>query len=551
MLLAVAVLSFAPSAPFARAAAAATTIVTNEAQLASGEEAHVVHTYSIGAGGLTLSDGDTLSLGGYVANTGTPNNVPVALSGGALVIGNGGTLDLQQAWKNSSPAQGSVQYNVGGALTLDAGGVINFGATPTVSDRGYGAVTGDFRLLVNGNLALNDGNLVSAVSSPQLWLKGGANTIRAAVSVPAAATVVLNAGGSAGSPQILNTEAGLAKIIIRYGGNQFATLAATGATSDGLNVGQIQIHQQNSGASTTLKLGSDITTTNLSLSGGPSSGNVTYAIDTGGHTLDMTASAARFQPDRINANVATTWNLAGGGVFKAHSFRFDLRDNVSVNVGANTTLIASAANVTNFLGTQTSASGTGTVDATSTFIYDAANTTDKSYLNANVAIGKVVAQKGIIEAATDLDIRGGLVIRAGAAFDAVGKTITTPSIIFGIDGADFGKISDGATSAVSIAGKSLTFDFATRPASDDSCSFFPSGVTGSAADVSVTFSGIDVLVLNNNNGVWSAMLDGITYTFTESSGALTVAGAIPEPATLALLAGAGAFLFVVVRHYRH
>ncbi|AHF91115.1 hypothetical protein OPIT5_13755 [Opitutaceae bacterium TAV5] len=519
---------------------AATTIVTNESQLASGEVTHVVNTYDLGGGGLTLGAGDTLGLGGYVANTGNPNNVPVALSGGPLVIDNGGVFDLQQAWKNSNPAQGSVQYNTS-ALTLNSGGIINFGAASTVADRGYGAVTGDFRLLIGGNLNLNGGTLSSSVASPQLWLKGGSNVIRSSVILPSSLAVVLNAAGSIANPQALTSEVGLGRVLIRYGGNQVTALSATGVTSDGLNVDQIQFYQQNSGASSTLKLESDLATRAPTITGGPASGNVAYTIDTNGHTFDITASNARFEPGRPNGNTATTWNLSGGGVIDAHSFRFNLHDNVSVNIGANTTLVAHANNVTNSLGTQAS----GTVDATSTFIYAAADSAHKSFLNANVAIGKVVAEKGIIDAASDLDIRGGLVIQADGVFDAKNFTVTTLSYTFGVDGIRHGKIA--ADNAISLTAKDLVFDFAVAPIGGETYSFFTTSVTGTANSVSVTFSGTNALALVNDSGIWSATLDGLVYSFDQSVGSLAITAAVPEPAMLAVLMGVSAFLLGIAR----
>lgn len=532
MLLAVAMLAITPFAH------AATTIVTNEAQLASGSDAHVVNTYSIGAGGLTLSSGDTLSLGGYVANSGTPNNVPVALSGGALVIEDGGTLDLQKAWKNSRPAQGSVQYNTN-VLTLNSGGVINFGVDSTVAERGdesggFGAVTGDFRLLVNGNLALNGGSLISNVSSPQLWLKGTNNTIKSGVSIASNMGIVMNSG-----TQTLKSDIALNSVLLRLGGAQTVTLGAD--THSSLTINTLKFHQQNANSSTTLKLGSNLALTNyFSLAAQPN--NYALNIDTNGYTLDMTAPNTRFE---FSTSSATVLDFTGAGQVVAHSYKFDYSSNVSVNIGAGTTLIARKGNVTNTL----SASGRGSVDATSVFIFDyesqEGDANDNCFLVSPQGIGKVIARKGTIYASSDLDIRGGVVIEAGAAFDAATRTVTTPSYTFGLNGAEYGKIS--ASSAVSIAGKTLTFDFAASPTSDASYSFFTTGITGSAGSVSVTFAGLNAFALTNNNGVWSFIQDGYTYTFTESSGILSVASAIPEPSTVALITGIGAVLFVLIR----
>ncbi|WP_043585947.1 PEP-CTERM sorting domain-containing protein [Geminisphaera colitermitum] len=533
------IVSLASLTPLTRAG---TTIITNKDNLASGATAHVAATYDIGSVGLTLGAGDTLSLGGYVARDGNPNNVPVNITGnGALVINSGGVLDLQKAWKNSSDAQGSAQYNIGGALILNNGGVLNFGADSTLTSRGYEAITDALRISVGGNLTLNGGTFTSSANIPQIWLKGATNTIASSVSVPTVATFVLNSAN-----QTLTSGAGLGTVLIRQSSDQTATLSVTGTNSDGSNVQKIQFYQQNSGKTTTLKLGSDIRVNeNISLAGGPANtaGNTaTYTIDTNGRKLDMSASGSRFEPTRNNTNVATTWNFIGnGGTVEAHSFRFNMNDNVSVNIGAGVTLIAHANNVTNTLGSQAS----GSVDATSTFIYEGADTTSKSFLNANIAIGKVVARKGTIEASSALNIQGGLVIEAGGSFSALAYALTTPSLTFGIDGASFGTIS--ATGAVSIADKTLTFDFAAAPASSTSYTLFTSGATGSADSVSVTFSGLNAIALTNSSGVWSAIQDGFTYTFTESNGILSVASAIPEPSTVALIAGVGSVLFVLIR----
>ena len=55
---------------------------------------------------------------------------------------------------------------------------------------------------------------------------------------------------------------------------------------------------------------------------------------------------------------------------------------------------------------------------------------------------------------------------------------------------------------------------------------------------SIVLGGSYTASLTNNSGVWTGSSNGVDFTFTESTGTLSVlASAVPEPSTYAMLAG--------------
>ncbi|MDR1283350.1 MAG: PEP-CTERM sorting domain-containing protein [Opitutaceae bacterium] len=70
------------------------------------------------------------------------------------------------------------------------------------------------------------------------------------------------------------------------------------------------------------------------------------------------------------------------------------------------------------------------------------------------------------------------------------------------------------------------------------------GLTGDFA--SVTLSGIGQAFQNDGSGLWTTDYNGFNYAFSESTGNLSITTSqIPEPSTVALLAGIGALMLVI------
>lgn len=480
-------------------------------------------TFTLGASaGQTLSVGTNgvLALGGSTVDSAFINALDFNTGNISL---DGGRLDVQQAVKTASGSGGTVNYNLNGALTINSG-TLTMGAASSLSNLGNGFTT-QARILVKNNFTMNGGAIDSPVTS-QIWLQGATNTIASGSTVSGNTQFVMNSG-----TQSLTSAAGLSTIILR-GSNITTTLGVTGTRVSGANVGQVQFIT--SGTST-LKLGTDIATDSLfSVSNG--SGNVNYVIDTNGHTLDLTRANARFEPAQT-AGTNTQWSLIGSGTVKAHSFRFDLNTNVGVSVGSGTTLIATANNVTNFLGYNTALApaNQGTYAADSIFIYDGGSGAT-GFISSNRAIGKVVARTGTLQMNTAINAQSGVAVEAGAVFNASTFALTTPSLAFGVNGANFGTFT--AASTYSIAGQNLFFDFGTTPVNGTSFDFFTSAISGSAANVSVTFSGLNAIALTSASGTWTGSGNGFDYAFVEGTGILSVStSSVPEPSTTALLIG--------------
>ena len=165
-------------------------------------------------------------------------------------------------------------FTLGNALTVNTGGLLNF----------HSATGLDGRFQVNGNFTVAGGEVKNTSGfSTTLVLQGGTNSIS-----PTGAFGSNIAISMAGGNQTLASTVALNNILLRGSGALVKTISGT-------SVGRIAFINAANNGSTTLKLGSNLTSSSLPFAENFSQGaTVNFGIDTGaGFTLDLTGNAAR------------------------------------------------------------------------------------------------------------------------------------------------------------------------------------------------------------------------------------------------------------------
>lgn len=112
-----------------------------------------------------------------------------------------------------------------------------------------------------------------------------------------------------------------------------------------------------------------------------------------------------------------------------------------------------------------------------------------------------------------------------------------------LNGTDRGSTYDGLTAGTLGYGGTLTLNFGNTFAGDDVLDLFSATTfTPNRSFSAITGAGTYAGDFTNSGGIWTMTSGDRTFTFTESTGDLSVAvaSAIPEPSTYAAVAGAGA-----------
>ena len=118
-----------------------------------------------------------------------------------------------------------------------------------------------------------------------------------------------------------------------------------------------------------------------------------------------------------------------------------------------------------------------------------------------------------------------------------------------VAGTDHGAFS--VTAGTFNYGGDLTLDFTGVAADGATYDIFNviDGSLGSGSFANVFLTGDYSTSLVNDSGVWTGFVDGVTFTFTEATGDLSVS-AIPEPSAFAALAGLAGLGFAASRRRR-
>ncbi len=279
--------------------------------------------------------------------------------------------------------------------------------------------------------------------------------------------ITLTLGASAA--QSLTTDKTL--FVVQARGTGVKTLTSTAASN---GIAQLQMFDANSAtpsSRTTLKLGSNLTSTSgagmpaaQSFGNTHESGRIDLGIDTAGFTLDLSAGAGSgvWTPNASTQSgvTNTVWTLSGSGAIKANAFVFT-NSGVTTDVSSGTTLIASGANSTvNNLG------GTGTINADSIFRYaGTAATNTPATLTFNRNIGDLEVTAGALRLLSnavgtvqDLRVSGGTLDLQGgtntfATISLTGGTLANGT--YQTSEANFTNLQTGTVSGSLVGTKKL------------------------------------------------------------------------------------------------
>lgn len=389
---------------------------------------------TLNAGGELEMSNYAVSTNNYSAQTELVGNLVV--TGGAFYIDQG-VMPTTYYGTGNGPL---LTTTVTGSLTMSSG-QISFGANdpttgnafPLYTTSGYTATKND-RLTIEGNLTITGGTFVAGYGTDQLLLGGTTNSI-SGLSGAITPQVALFQQGSA-TAESLTTSSNLTGggLSMGYkgsgGGITFSVGSGSSAT---LQISKITFSDHQSSTVETLQLTSDISSTNTLIdAGGDSSLAKTFAIDTNGHTLDLTG--ADTQEKLFNTASGTTiWSLtnsagsAAPGTIKATSFDLSAPTGGS-SVGSYVNLVATGGGgQTNTL---SNTSG-GTIDAASTFTYaGTATTSNYDNLVSSRTVGNVVVQTGALELGSAITTAAPstVTVDAGATLNLNGYALNTNSL---------------------------------------------------------------------------------------------------------------------------
>ncbi|XHR29715.1 MAG: autotransporter-associated beta strand repeat-containing protein [Chthoniobacteraceae bacterium] len=457
-----------------------------------------------GSGTLTINAGGLLTLSAYFYNS-TAYTANVA---GNINI-DGGTLNVTGTYGTIS-GNPNAQNIITGNVVMTSG-LLNVAA----------GVSGTYsnRLLIQGNFSASSGT-VSIGSNSALSLNGATNTI--------SGSTVVNNGGNiflyGTTDQTFSTSAYIgSQLTLRASGNLTRTISSSYA--GGVQIAQISFGQAVAGGTTTMKLGSNLTTTKIAagFGTGTSSDTVGYTIDLAGYSLGI--SGTSFAPS--NTLNTTNWNIsnsaATGGTFSATSFDFSTANN-TVNVGVNSTgavVLSATGNTANNLGTS------GTINPTSTFAYTgSASTLYSGRTIGRLSVGNGSAASALSLATGALSVGGDVTVATSGTLNLAGLGLTEVASSGGTNG---GLNGNGTVINNTSGTATLTLDTTNGNGS------FSGVIKDGTGVVALTKNGTGTQVLSGSNSYTGAT--------TVTGGTLTINGSLAAGSTVSItaatLAGSG------------
>ena len=260
-----------------------------------------------------------------------------------------------------------------------------------------------------------------------MGLNGATNTLK-----PASFDTDIGISLGSGAAQSLDSTVNMGALTLR--GTGVKTIITTGT------VGQILMIDGNgttANSATTLRLGSNITlfsgagqlqAATFSQTTDTTTANRTdFAIDTNGFILDLSTggSSGIWTPNVGVTGNLPTWTLSGSGTIKANAFNFNTAT-VTTNVGSGVTLQAVGTN-----STATDLSGTGTINAGSTFLYSGnAATGTPAVLTSNRSIGNLNVSSGALRINSNLIAAGLVTVGSGATLNLSTHTLSATGLTF-------------------------------------------------------------------------------------------------------------------------
>ncbi len=367
-------------------------------------------------GGMTINSGGELALTG--TGIGTGNVVGLGnITGTGLVTVAGGILRV-------SPSVGvttnSVQNSIAGGLTMTSGSIIIDNSTGQA----------DRRLDISGNVSITGGTISTTFSGANgtLSLNGATNVVS-----PTTFDTDLSITLSGSISQSLTTSATLGGVALRGTGASLVKTVTSSASGNA--IGQVQFINSANNGTTTLKLGSNLTSASLPAAqnfgnqGGSSSGTVNFGIDTdAGFVLDLSSNTGTYTPNTATNGSAITTNYTFSGTGRIKVANIDTNSATQVNIGAGTTIevTGSASNANDdFV-----LSGGGTISPTSTFLYSGtAATGTPATLTSTRNIGNLnLNTAGALRIASNLTAGGLVTVGSGATLNLSTNTLSATGL---------------------------------------------------------------------------------------------------------------------------
>ncbi|MFA6960427.1 MAG: PEP-CTERM sorting domain-containing protein [Opitutaceae bacterium] len=484
------------------------------------------------SGGIDIQSGGKLALnfGSNVFNGSRTTTVTgnVTVSGGTLALGAMPTTQTS----------GSVNATINGNLTISSGSTIKIDNTTS------GGQSGDVRLQVNGNFTATGGSLVADGSTKGLLSLNGAVNSMTNFSMTSTYGIQL---GASGDQSLTGIPTNNSQLYMRGSGTKTIGSAVGGTISN-----LLFINSNTNGALVAMKLATDLTSSSgtqlLQLANGASSGtpaNTALGVDVNGHTLDMTGATGAsgnargttsgvWKPNHAGTATGTTWAIsssATGGRIRTLGYDFT-GASVTTTVGANVTLEATGGNgIANNLGTGTALDVASTFDYTGNAVIGTPST-----LASGRTIGALRVSKGVLAiTGTNFTAASGITVDSGAVLDMSSQTVSATSLTLNLGGASAGQVKTTATYDYNA---NLTFNITSTP-TVGVFDLFNGTTTGSGTTPSsISITGLLGSTSLTGAGVWTGTAGGYDFSFSETTGDLTVAvSAIPEPSTFAMLAG--------------
>lgn len=504
-----------------------------------------------GNGMLTLASGNTFG-GGLSVTGGALHLIGANPLGGHTTVGNGtliidenaslgdGTSDL-----NFNPGAGNdgrLQLN-GADIVLGADRTIALGSGRAVLDTGSNQLTVSSALSGTGQLVKQGSGTLVLTTDALAGTTG--TTVLDAGTITATRPAALPNGGNGivlnGGTINFTTNQGYAVTNLTINGTNTILSGSTGGGTFGIGI--------INGGSGTLTTGSTNWVTDFTGSwntfdgtivlGGPNggfrfngnTGSASVTLDLGIRGISVRSGATGITLGALLGQAGSVLTGSGGGVTQ----------NVVYTVGGKNLSTTFAGSITNGAGTTgITKTGTGTLTLTGISTHTGPTTVNTGTLRIDGAfdLNTTLGTASVVTVAADGTLAGSGAIAGAVTVDGtlrpgntggtldLASTLTlnaTATTRFELDGTVFTGIT--ATGAVAYNGTLAVNQPGTAYNGTYPLFTLSGGESGDFGSVTVTNAGAtDGVLTNNGSGVWTGTVGGITYSFSEATGALTVTG---------------------------